>query len=64
MKWHVHGTIVGTKYLGIFEADTKEEAEDMAMESEASGVSLCHECSTECEDPQIDSVEASEAEDA
>jgi len=39
-KWAVMGHVVGSKFLGIFEAETKEEAEDMAIESDAASVSL------------------------
>jgi hypothetical protein len=52
-RWHVTGTVVGSKYLGEFKAPTKEKAIQMALESEAATVSLCHHCSDECEDPQI-----------
>jgi|ADurb_Val_02_Slu_FD_contig_21_2875252_length_324_multi_2_in_0_out_0_2 Fe-S cluster assembly iron-binding protein IscA len=59
-KWAVMGHVVGSKFLGIFEAETKEEAEDMAIESDAASVSLCHQCSSECEDAEVDYVEAEE----
>lgn len=57
-KWAVTASVVGSKYLGIFEAATKEEAEKMAEESEAASVSLCNKCSGECEDAQVQSVKA------
>lgn len=53
-KWSVTGVVVGSKYLGVFEAETKEEAEQMALESEKAYCSLCHQCTDECEDPEID----------
>lgn len=59
-KWAVTASVVGSKYLGIFEAATKEEAEEMAEESEAAGISLCNQCSGECEDAQVQSAEAEE----
>lgn len=59
-KWDVYATVVGTKYLGEFEADTKEEAEQMAEKSNAASISLCNQCSTECEDAVVESVEAEE----
>jgi hypothetical protein len=59
-KWRVYGTVVGGKYLGEFEAATKEEAEQMAMESDAAGISLCHQCTDECEDPHVDEARAEE----
>jgi hypothetical protein len=51
-KWAVIATVVGSKYLGIFEAETKEAAEQMSEESEAASICLCHECSKECEDAE------------
>jgi hypothetical protein len=52
--------VVGSKFLGVFEADTKEEAERMAEESDAAGICLCNECSEECEGATIENVEAEE----
>lgn len=51
-KFDVWAKVSGTKYLGQFEAATKEAAEELALESDAAGVSLCHQCSPECEDPE------------
>lgn len=51
-KFSVWAKVVGTKYLGQFEADTKAAAEEMAMESDSASVSLCHQCNDECEDPE------------
>lgn len=59
-KWSVVASVVGSKFLGIFEAETKEEAEDMGIVSDAASINLCHQCSDECEDAEIDSVEAEE----
>lgn len=61
MKYSVTGVVTGSKYLGEFEADSKEEAIALAMESDAISVRLCHQCVEECEDPEIDSAEASES---
>ena len=52
-KYHVNGHVAGGKYLGVFEADSPEEAVAMALESEKAYVSFCHQCAGECEDPQI-----------
>ncbi len=51
-KWSVWAKVVGTKYLGEFEADTKEDAEAMALESDAASITLCHHCGEKCEDPE------------
>lgn len=50
------GRVVGSKYLGIFRAETKEDAEEKALTSNGASVNLCHECSTECEDAEVDEV--------
>jgi hypothetical protein len=39
--------VTATKYLGEFEANSKEEAEQMALESNKNHVSLCHHCSND-----------------
>ena len=59
-KWNVTGTVTGSKYLGIFEAETKEEAEALALESAAAVVSICNYCDSECSDPSIESATAAE----
>lgn len=60
-KFRVYGSVVASKYLGIFEADTKEQAEEMAIKQ--ASVSVCHQCSNECTDPEIDEVTAEEVAD-
>lgn len=52
-KYAVIGTVVGAKYLGDFEADTPEEAVEKAVEAAGGPVSLCHACSSECEDGEV-----------
>lgn len=51
-KFRVSATVVGSKYIGEFEAETAEEAEVMAWQSGNAHVSMCHECTDECEDPE------------
>lgn len=46
-KYRAYGIIDATKYLGEFEAKNKEEAEEMAWESENQHVFICHQCSGE-----------------
>lgn len=48
-KFAVYGIATGSKYLGTFEAETREEAEDMAANSEANSICLCHQCASEIE---------------
>jgi hypothetical protein len=58
MRWAVYAAVSGGKYLGEFEAATKEEALEKAGESEAAWISLCHSCSSEVEDPQVSEMTA------
>ena len=62
-RWSVSGVVAGSKFLGVFEADTEAEAVEMALDSENAFVSLCHQCSDQCEDPQIESAVAWEVEE-
>lgn len=57
-KYRVWGTVTGSKYLGDFEASKEEEAIEIAICK--THVSLCHQCSSECEDPEVTSAEAME----
>ena len=57
-KFSVYAAVTGTKYLGVFEANTKEEVIKMAA-PEAS-VCLCHQCDSECEDAEIHELIAEE----
>lgn len=58
-KFNVYGKVVGTKYLGKFTTNNKQEAINKA--EKISSVSLCHQCSKECEDPEIIDIFAEEA---
>lgn len=51
-KFRVVASVVGSKYLGEFEAATKEEAEQLALDSENASVHMCHQCSSQCEDAE------------
>lgn len=53
-KFTAHATVVGSKYLGEFEAATAEEAKEKAWKK--AYVGLCHHCSGECEDPTIEEI--------
>lgn len=46
-KYHVYGIFSASKYLGEFEANSQEEAEEMAAESPGNYASLCHQCAKE-----------------
>lgn len=53
-KYRVYGKVVGTKYIGVYEGNTKEEAENKAYKD--SSISLCHYCAEEISDPQIEEL--------
>jgi len=56
-KYACYGRVVGSKYLGIVEAKNEEEAKEKAYSLEEAWISLCHQCSGECEDPAINEIE-------
>lgn len=58
MKFHVYGKVVGTKYLGTVEAESEKEAIRKVENGEGPemSVQLCHHCSSQCEDPEIDDI--------
>lgn len=60
--WHVYGRVVGTKYFGTVEAKTLKDAEDQAYMDLDLYASLCHQCSKECEDPQVEDLIVEEGE--
>lgn len=60
-KYYVVGTVIGSKYLGEFEADTPEEAVEKALASDKASVNLCHRCAGECENAEIDEAIADPA---
>lgn len=57
-KYSVVGVVSGSKYLGTYTADSEEEALNMAAED--AHVSMCHQCDSECEDPEITDMVAEE----
>ena len=61
MKYHVYGTVVGSKYLGEFEAASEEEAIEKA--SNEAYVSFCHQCSQECENAEVTDIVAEVSDD-
>lgn len=61
-KYMIIGVVTGSKHIGVFEASSKEEAEKMAYASEGVYVSLCHACSSECEDAEIQKLIIEEVE--
>ncbi len=59
-NFRVVGTMVGSKYLGEIEAETAQEALDRAPAELDFGCNLCHHCSGQCEDGEIDHYGAEE----
>jgi hypothetical protein len=57
-KFHVYATVKGTKYLGEFEAESEDDAIELAAASDKASVSLCHQCGPQCEDAQCDDFTA------
>lgn len=57
-KFEVYGKVTGSKYLGVFEAHSEEEAIQLALQSTASMVSFCRQCTDNCEDPEINEAVA------
>lgn len=51
--WNVNAAATGGVFLGQFEAETAEEAIQMAL-NEAASVTLCHHCAQKISDPEID----------
>ncbi|MCS3449951.1 hypothetical protein M2222_001226 [Bradyrhizobium elkanii] len=59
-QYSVVGCVTASKYMGRFWANSKEEAIELAQKSDNNFVSLCHQCSDECEDPEIHEMVAEE----
>jgi len=53
-KFAIYGKVVGTKYIGEVEAANAEEAE--AKGWKMAHVSVCHQCSDQIGDPEIDEI--------
>ena len=56
-KYRAYGVVTGGKYLGEVEADSKEEAISKAGELDTCYVSICHQCSSEIDDPDIHEIQ-------
>jgi hypothetical protein len=54
--WRATATVSGGKFLGEVEAETAEEALGLAEQLDTANVSLCHQCTDQCEDAQIANV--------
>lgn len=56
MKFYAYAKVVGSKYLGEVEADNEEAAIEKAEQLDATHISLCHQCSGQCEDAAVDEI--------
>lgn len=55
--WRCYGHVHGSKYLGEVQARSAKEAQEKAFEELAEcHVRFCHQCTSECEDPEIDEI--------
>lgn len=54
--YECYGVVRASKYLGAVEADNEEQAKDKALRLESAWVSLCHQCSSQAEDPEIEGI--------
>jgi len=61
-EYRVYALVRGSKYLGTVEADSKEEAEKVAWNELDHFVGLCHQCSKEIDDPEVDELDILENE--
>lgn len=58
-KYSIYASVVASKHIGEYEANSKEEAIEMAWKD--AHVSLCHQCSgKELDEPQIEELHADE----
>ncbi len=48
-KYRVYGIFTGTKFLGVYEAASVEEAQVRGLNSTENHVSICHQCSSNLE---------------
>lgn len=58
--WNVSGAVVGSTYVGEFEAETAAAALKQAWKE--ADISLCHECAREISDPEVTELTAENVE--
>ncbi len=54
-KYRANGAVVGGMYIGDFEAP--DEASALAMAEEHAHVSLCHQCSNQISDLEVENIQ-------
>lgn len=60
MKYAAYAKVSGSKFLGVFEANSAQEAEEKALASDAASINLCNHCSEECEDAEVTEISVEE----
>lgn len=55
-KYRVNAVVVGGKYIGEFDAENPEEAEQLAWNSDQCDVSFCWQCTSDCEGAEIEKL--------
>ena len=55
-KYDVSLEVTGSKYVGEVEAEDLESLLDQLVDDERTGVSMCWQCSSECEDARVSRV--------
>lgn len=55
-RWSLSGRVVASTYIGEVEAETEEQA--VAMGFRKAHVSVCHQCSDDIQDPEVDEIYA------
>ena len=63
MKYHACGLMGAHKYLGIFEADTAEDAIKLAWDSPTLTLVLCQHCESQIEPHDINEIIVEPVED-
>lgn len=61
-KYRVYAIVTGTKHIGEFQAKSREEAEQIAWDSDNGYVSICWHCSKEIDEPTIEKMVVEEVE--
>lgn len=56
MKYRIYGKVSGSKYLGEIEADSHEEAIEKGWKLDTCYCSVCHQCSKNLQDPEIEEI--------
>jgi hypothetical protein len=59
-KYRICASVRASKYIGEVEAGSEEEAIEKGAALDGAHISLCHQCSGEMDDPEVDEIFAEE----